>query len=67
MKFLVFGYDQYYPLGGWDDLLGIAKSLEDAISLVAKQRYRYDYTEIVDLSTYTVVWANGEEVNSNHG
>lgn len=35
-KYYVFSGDQYYPLGGWEDLFGTAESLEEAKILYKK-------------------------------
>ena len=29
-RFLVFGFDSYYPDGGWEDFKGHADTIEDA-------------------------------------
>ena len=35
-RYIIFAGDQYYPLGGWDDLFGTAESLEEAKILYKK-------------------------------
>jgi hypothetical protein len=64
----LFGYDCYYPGGGWNDLIGTYDSLEEAMSYVAKLREnesseRPDYNlpsfeiyQVVDLERDEVVW-----------
>lgn len=48
-RFLVFHFYDYYPAGGWDDLLGTADTYEEAVAL-AKTSYK-DLTQIVDTTT----------------
>ena len=47
--FLVFGYDTYYPWGGWNDFQGATETLEEAQDLVAT--LKYVWTEIIDADT----------------
>jgi hypothetical protein len=39
--FILFGFDYYYPSGGWDDMLGTFTSLEEAQDAVAVDRTRF--------------------------
>jgi len=55
-QYLLFGFDQYYPRGGWSDLLGSFDTLEEAKGAVGKQG-RWDYYQIVDIQTGYVVWS----------
>jgi hypothetical protein len=65
-RYLVFGGDNYYPCGGWDDLLGEFDNLEDAKLTITHGKINAckhkgieplsrDWNHIVDLET-------GEEV-----
>lgn len=55
-KYIVFGYDYYYPSGGLQDIIGQANSLEEAKSICKKRRR--DIFEIVDRDTWKIVWEN---------
>ncbi len=59
-RFLVFGYDDYYPCGGWDDFDGCFDTLEDALEHVQSDgvdewRRRADNREIVDMQSLSIV------------
>ncbi len=60
-RFLVFGYDSYYPTGGWGDFLFSAKTEQDARSRIREYGRHFDHWEIVDLETenYTPVDSDG--------
>lgn len=51
-RYALFGYDRYYPTGGWDDFVCSYDSLEDAVSSFPDR----DYKQIVDLQTGEVVY-----------
>lgn len=59
-RFLVFGFDNYYPSGGIGDLQGEFDTLEEAIALTeVKNRYRpetyeWENYELVDTQENTV-------------
>lgn len=49
-RFLIFGYDEYYPQGGMTDLVDSVDNIEEAIDYVTKHisnRTR-DYYEVYD-------------------
>ena len=35
-RYLVFAFEGHYPNGGWDDLAGVADTIEDAKSVLAQ-------------------------------
>lgn len=59
-RFLVFGFDNYYPSGGIGDLQGEFDTLEEAVALTeAKSKYRpsafqWENYELVDTQEGTV-------------
>ena len=57
-RFLIFGGDVYYPLGGWGDFVDTAPSLETAYQVILKAP-SYEWYEIVDLATMTVIGRKG--------
>lgn len=69
-RFLVFVYDEYYPAGGWGDLLGSYDTIAEAVSagLAEKRREHRDFVDIVDLQTGACMDADslndGEERDS---
>ena len=52
-QFLVFAFDQYYPVGGWHDLAGQFDTLDEAREFAAASNA--DWTQIVDLQTGDIV------------
>lgn len=46
-RYLIFAYDQYYPLGGMKDLKGQSDDFEEA-KKIADQMKDYDYVNIYD-------------------
>ena len=65
-KYIVFGYDQYYPLGGLSDLKESFSSSEEAVDYINKSRaedngYRHDFYDIVDRDSWEEVVSNYRE------
>lgn len=59
-RFLLFGGDQYYPAGGWQDYKGSFETLTDALrgaagNLRDTDTGTWDWWHIVDLSTNQIV------------
>lgn len=52
-KYIVFGTDQYYPMGGLDDIEGDFDSLEKARECVSKGSH--DWYSIIDRDTWEEV------------
>ncbi len=53
IRFLVFGYDGFYPKGGMDDCIGKSNTFEGAEKLVRKHKEEervFDYYDIYDIS-----------------
>ena len=49
-RFAVYGYDTYYPSGGFDgDLIAKVATREEADRICEQFRGRYDYTDWADL------------------
>jgi hypothetical protein len=44
-RFLLFAGDHYYPLGGWDDLIGDFAALEEALAAPREGR---DWWHVID-------------------
>jgi len=53
-KFIVFGYDQYYPSGALLDIQGDFDTLEEAKDYINNNRW--DFNDVIDRDTW-------EEVN----
>ena len=47
--YYVFVYESYYPLGGLNDYVGCANSLEEA-RILAKNKWNSEYYQIADSS-----------------
>lgn len=51
-RWLLFGYDKYYPGGGWTDLLQSYDMYNAAVDAMILNVYgRFDYHQIVDVTT----------------
>lgn len=57
-KFMLFGYDTYYPQGGSGDVVGVFDTMEDVVTVPLS--YRSDYYEVLDLDTGE--WSTVERV-----
>lgn len=65
-RYLLFGYDAYYPSGGWNDFISSWKSLEAAQNAlreeIANNKYpKSDYYDIVDLEKNEIVYEHTTE------
>lgn len=59
-KYLVFAGQHYYPSGGWDDFISSHSSLDEATDAAKKEMDAFDWWQIVDCETCSVVqegWA----------
>jgi len=55
-RYVLFGGDQYYPLGGWQDFKGSFGSREAAVREAAG--WGWDWWQVVDLMTGDIVDAH---------
>lgn len=51
----VFGGLNYYPSGGYEDLIGIFETIERAKVEIEKNKEVYDWVQIVDFETHKIV------------
>lgn len=64
-RFLVFGGDNYYPRGGWDDFQGDFEFIDLAISAILNPtgaRSWYDWAHIVSYGAIIRSFVDGKEV-----
>ena len=55
-RYLVFGYDAYYPMGGWNDFIGVYETLEEAKENTKNTNdNKCDFYDIVDIETMKIV------------
>jgi hypothetical protein len=54
-QFLLFGGDDFYPSGGWDDFICDQPTLSDAIT-TASQIDGKDWFHVVNLKTNKIEW-----------
>jgi hypothetical protein len=47
-RYLVFGFDNYYPSGGWSDFLGSFDSTAEAFAAL---RLKWDNKQVIDSHT----------------
>jgi hypothetical protein len=52
--YLVFGFNAYYPNGGWNDFITSVEKIEDVLDFLAESS-RFEYYHIVDGLTYKLV------------
>lgn len=59
-RYLVFGYDQYYPSGGWNDFKADFDTQEDAEEFAKDlvQTRHWDYYDVVDTYCKCIVADN---------
>ena len=50
-RYIIFGYDQYYPSGGTKDILCWAGARREVKTLVRQYIREYDYIETLDVKT----------------
>lgn len=53
--FMVFGYHDHYPSGGFNDFLGLALTKEQAYGIFLSDDNGYENYQIVDSKTYKIV------------
>ena len=54
MRYLVFGYSQYYPCGGMGDLMDTVETMEQVKELIRKDEWN-DFFDVYDLLKKEVV------------
>ncbi|MDD2731266.1 MAG: hypothetical protein PHW33_04055 [Candidatus Portnoybacteria bacterium] len=47
-KYLAFGFDTYYPMGGMDDLFGIFETFDECQAVIAKKSPNHDHIIKID-------------------
>lgn len=69
-NFLVFGFDRYYPGGGWEDFLETFDTFEESKTFVEEHRVKeklfedndpFDFYQIVDLKNKSFTELGREE------
>lgn len=62
IKYVVFAGEFFYPAGGWEDMVGVFITIEDARKLVSQNKRAWDrdnkWYQIVDLMTWRIVETN---------
>lgn len=68
-RYVVFGFDAYYPAGGWFDYVGWRDTVEEAAQLCRDKvtgtgeltwMHQTDFAHVVDLGTNKVVWKDDQ-------
>lgn len=54
-RFILFAGDRYYPAGGWDDFIDSFDAVEDAVAHPDIVSEYWDWWQVVDTATGTVV------------
>ena len=50
-RYLVFAGESYYPLGGWDDLIGQYDTIEEARMATKSYQHSQLWAQIIDIVT----------------
>lgn len=58
-KYVVFGYNQYYPSGGMEDMIGSVDTKEELRELTKQNRF--DVYDVVDRDTWQSVQLTYDE------
>ena len=64
MRYLLFGYDNYYPSGGWNDFIKGSDDLEELKTF--KPEFKNDYYHIVYLEKGEVIATGRHAFNVRH-
>lgn len=57
-KYYLFMFCQYYPRGGWNDLKGSFKTIEEALIYAFQYKNDNDFFQIIDIETRIIVKCN---------
>lgn len=59
-RYIMFGYDQYYPSGGWTDFIKSSDDIEELKKDIVNglKKHKCEYYEIVDLNKMQVVYGD---------
>jgi len=57
-RFLVFGYDNYYPAGGSNDVVVSTDTLDEAEDFIRQMTHGFDYFDILDMETRKWVYGS---------
>jgi hypothetical protein len=60
IRYAVFAGDKYYPTGGWADIKSAGNDLEALKKYLADNKERWDWWQIIDLKTRTVILAENK-------
>lgn len=63
-RYLLFGGEDYYPLGGWDDFRDSFDSAEEACDLPLGRNV--DWAHVVDTETMSVVYQRTSESDGEY-
>lgn len=50
-RYIIFGYDQYYPFGGANDILDWVSAKEEVLPLVRKYLEDWEYVQVLNIKT----------------
>lgn len=57
-KYIVFGYDQYYPAGGLGDVVGSFDTLDEAKEYIKNDRC--DFNDVIDRDAWEEVYTDSD-------
>lgn len=59
-RFLIFGYDGYYPAGGCNDLVAMKDTLEEAVH--EAEQNKFDNYHVLDVVEGAIVYSTDMEI-----
>jgi hypothetical protein len=59
-RYILFGGDDYYPGGGWSDVLARYESVEEAIGHFDRRQENKDWMHLIDVDTGAVLRRKGQ-------
>lgn len=59
-RYLLFAYDYYYPIGGWNDFVGHFSTVGEAMAYFEENQSKYSSGHIVDSRNGVIVYTRTE-------
>lgn len=69
-RYMLFGYDGYYPCGGSSDVRGEFDTVDECLNDIVSGKHINDMYEILDLDTGKMAWCGQQRslrVRRSHG
>lgn len=60
-RVLIFGFNDYYPAGGLEDVIATSDTVADALDFVSELSDKFDHYDILDTFTCRAYDASGNQ------